>query len=173
MGKIVKPQRVKLFIGLIFQKPAKIADIKKRLRSKFGNIDLESEILDFNYTGYYEKEFGANLKRSFLSFSKLILPDKITAIKNTANKLEIKFSKNNRRLINLDPGYLNEAKVVLATTKDYAHRIYLKDGIYAENTLVFTQGSFKPYPWTYPDYQTEQYAEIFKQIRNIYMKQRQ
>ncbi|MEK6715498.1 MAG: DUF4416 family protein [Candidatus Omnitrophota bacterium] len=172
MGKIVKPQRVKLFIGLIFPETTLIPDIKKKLRSKFGNIDFESKILDFNYTGYYEKEFGVNLKRSFLSFSKLILPDKIAAIKNTTNKLEMGLTKGQKRLINLDPGYLNDAKVVLATTKDYAHRIYLKDGIYAENTLVFTQGSFKPYPWTYPDYQTEQYAEIFNQIRNIYMKQR-
>lgn len=172
MGKIVNPQRVKLFIGLIFQKSAKIADIKNRLRSKFGNIDFESEILDFNYTDYYKKEFGANLKRSFLSFSKLILPDKISAIKNTTNKLEIRFSKNRKRLINLDPGYLNDAKVVLATTKDYAHRIYLKDGIYAENTLVFTQGSFKPYPWTYPDYQSKEYIEIFNRIRGIFMQRR-
>ena len=172
MGKIVNPQRVKLFIGLIFQKSAKIADIKNRLRSKFGNIDFESEILDFNYTDYYKKEFGANLKRSFLSFSKLILPDKISAIKNTTNKLEISLSKNHKRLINLDPGYLNDAKVVLATTKDYAHRIYLKNGIYAETTLVFTKGAFKPYSWTYPDYQSREYADIFAQIRNIFIQQR-
>lgn len=172
MGKIVKPQKVKLFIGIIFKNAPLIPEIKPLLTSKFGPIDFESQILDFSYTNYYEKEFGVNLKRRFFGFFRLILPDRIAAVKIITNKIEKRFSGNNKRLINLDPGYLNDAKLILATTKDYAHRIYLKNGIYVENTLVFTKGAFAPYPWTYPDYQTKEYADIFGQIRNIFMRQR-
>lgn len=172
MGKIVKPQKVKLFIGIIFKNAPLIPEIKPLLTSKFGPIDFESQILGFSYTNYYEKEFGANLKRRFFGFFRLILPDRIAAIKNITNKIEKRFSKNNKRLINLDPGYLNDAKLVLATTKDYSHRIYLKDGVFAETTLIFSGGKFRPCAWTYPDYQTKEYADIFGQIRNIFMRQR-
>lgn len=172
MGKIVKPQKVKLFIGIIFNDTGLLNDLKSRLCSKFKDIDFESRTLNFNYTDHYEKEFGPGLKRKFLSFSRLILPDKISIIKNITNKLEIRYSKDNKRRINLDPGYATAAKIVLATTKDYAHRIYLNNGIYAEITLTFKDGGFTPYPWAYPDYQSKDYLDIFNQIRDIFMGHR-
>ncbi|MDP1853742.1 MAG: DUF4416 family protein [Candidatus Omnitrophota bacterium] len=172
MGKAVKVKKVKLFIGVIFKDLPLLAAIKKILTAKFGIIDLESHILEFDYTNYYEKELGANLKRKFFSFRNLISGDKISAIKVITNRLEKNFSKDGRRCLNLDPGYLNDAKIILATIKDYSHRIYLKDGIYAETTMVFSKTAFKPYPWTYPDYQSKEYIEIFNQIRSIFMQQR-
>lgn len=172
MGKAVKAKKVKLFIGVIAKDPSLFAAIKKILTRKFGIIDLESQVLEFNYTNYYEKELGTNLKRKFFSFKNLISPDKISAIKIITNTLEKNFSKDGRRYLNLDPGYLNAAKVILATTKDYSHRIYLKNGIYAETTLVSSKGSFKPYPWTYPDYQSKEYVNVFVQMRQIFMEQR-
>ena len=129
MAKAAAPKKVKLFTGIIYKEPALSKIIKKNLRAKFGDIDFESRALDFSYTKYYEKEMGAGLKRIFFSFKKLIPPDKIAKIKQITNGLESKFSKAGRRGINLDPGYINDAKLVLATTKDYSHRLYLKNGI--------------------------------------------
>lgn len=174
MGTAVNPQKAKLFIGVIFQESKSPLDnLKKTLHSKFGDIDFESRTLDFNYTDHYKQEFGTNLKRKFFSFSRLISPDKISRIKTLTNKIEARFSDSSgKRYINLDPGYLNDAKVVLATTKDYSHRIYLKHGIYAEVTLTFTKGAFRPYYWSYPDYQTKKYLEIFTKIRQIFMAQK-
>lgn len=163
---------VKLFIAVIFSQEQFLDKATKELRAKFGNLDFESEALDFNYTRYYEKEFGPCLRRKFLSFSNLICPIEIAAIKTITNRIELALSKDKKRRVNLDPGYLNDAKLILATTKDYSHRIYLSKGIYAEVTLSFSQGSFKPYPWAYPDYQTKEYTAIFNHIRNIFMQQR-
>lgn len=128
--------------------------------------------MPFTYTAYYEKELGYNLKRIFLSFNKLIGLEKIYKIKIYTNRLEEVLSVQGRRQINIDPGYLDASKLVLLSTKDYSHRIYLRNGIYAEATLVFKNKTFGPWPWTYPDYKTDTYINIFNSIRQIYLKQR-
>ncbi|MDD4899202.1 MAG: DUF4416 family protein [Candidatus Omnitrophica bacterium] len=166
-----KAPPVKLICGLIFKDEKIFKKAKTLLKKKFGAIDLESCIIDFDYTDYYEKEFGKELKRQFISFKKLISPEKLSQIKTQTNTLEKKLALNNRRRINLDPGYLDMAKLVLATTKDYMHRIYLGKGIFAEITLSYRGKSFQHWPWTYPDYQTPQYKQIFNQIRSIYSQQ--
>lgn len=126
--------------------------------------------MDFTSTDHYEKEMGANLKRRFISFKKLQKPKRFAAIKLFCIKLERKFSSNNKRLINIDPGYINEAKLVLTTTKDFSHRIYLNKGIYAEVTLVFKEGNFSSLETTFPDYRTDTYRDIFHSIRDTYRK---
>lgn len=141
------------------------------LRRHFGAIDFSSGIIPFKYTDYYEGEFGKGLSRAFVCFSKLIAPEKLSAIKLFTNALEQKFSRDSRRLINIDPGYVDMAKLVLATTKDYAHRIYLGRGIFAEITLRFKEKSFVPPEWTYPDYKTADYIGIFNRIRGLYAAQ--
>ncbi|MDD5594898.1 MAG: DUF4416 family protein [Candidatus Omnitrophica bacterium] len=166
-----KTPPVKLICGLIFKEEKILAKAKALLEKKFGALDFESQILEFNYTDYYEKEFGKNLSRQFISFKKLIDPASLAKIKLFSNRLEKKLSRNNRRLINLDPGYLDLAKLVLATTKDYNHRIYLNSGIFAEITLFYQGKSFQHWKWTYPDYQTLQYKEIFNRMREIYFSQ--
>lgn len=163
---------VKLFIAIIFNPACELETVKKQLTQKFGQIDFESQLLDFNYTSYYEKEFGTGLKRKFFSFARLMPAQNLAKIKTATNKLEIKFSQNNKRRVNLDPGYLNDAKIILATTKDYSHRIYLNNGIFAELTLIFSGVIFKPLAWTYPDYQSKEYLDIFRQMRDIFMQQR-
>lgn len=125
----------------------------------------------FDYTDYYNEEFGSPLKRQFISFKKLINPDELAGIKVATNRLEKKLSHNSSRIINIDPGYLDMAKLVLATTKDYKHRIYLSKGIYAEVTLRYENKTFQPWEWSYPDYRTAQYLAIFNQIRQIYSSQ--
>lgn len=169
MGKIKKHLPVKLITGLIFQEEATAQKAKSILTRHLGRIDFQSPVLLFKHTDYYRKEFGANLKRQFLSFQKPIDPARLYQIKILTNKIETKLSVANKRRINIDPGYLTLSKLVLATTKDYSHRIYLNRGIYAEVTLFFEGKRFKPYDWTYPDYQTAEYAEVFHKIRNIYL----
>lgn len=162
---------VKLISGFIFQKEIVFDKARGILEKKFGKIDFESQILQFTHTNYYEPEFGNNLKRKFISFKKLIHPQSLPRIKITANAIENKLSRNGLRLVNIDPGYLDMAKLVLASTKDFKHRIYLDKGIYAEATLFYRNRSFTCWEWTYPDYKSDDYIEIFNRIREIYARQ--
>ncbi len=171
MGQARKPLQVKLISGIITGEVNNLDITQKALARKFGAIDYKSPIYDFNLTDYYQKEMGPELKRQFLSFYKLIDPAVLAEAKLLTNKVERRFSKEGRRLINIDPGYVTASKLVLATTKNYSHRIYLKKGIYAEATLYFKDGAFNPWEWTYPDYKTEGYIETFNRIRKIYMEQ--
>lgn len=172
MGETTKPKPVKLICGMISPKETLFAEAGKGMEDKFGEIDFESHILPFTQTKYYQKELGAVLKRKFISFKDLIDPGDLAAVKLFTNKLEKeKFSRWQKREINLDPGYISAAKLVLATTKNYQHRIYLKSGIYAEVTLRFAGKTFAPYEWTYPDYRTKEYIEIFNGIRYLYLAQ--
>ena len=116
---------------------------------------------------------GRGLKRRFYSFSESIKPDRLVDIKLLTNEIEDRFSRSAdfpSRRINLDPGYISPAKLVLASTKNYSHRIYLAKGIYAEVTLYFEKGTFHSFPWTYPDYKSKEYLEIFNKIRGGYLK---
>lgn len=171
MGEIKKHPPVKLIVGMITADPSLFLSAEELLSQKFGNIDFGSNVLNFDYTNYYEKEMGKNLLRKFISFENLIHPDECPKIKHFTNELEKLFLLENRRQINLDPGYVTAAKLVLLSTKDYIHRIYLSEGIYAEVTLEMEGNSFKPWKWTYPDYRTEEYINIFNKIRQIYMNQ--
>lgn len=171
MGEIKKHPPVKLIVGMITADPSLFLSAEELLSQKFGNIDFSSNVLNFDYTNYYEKEMGKNLLRKFISFENLIHPDECPKIKHFTNELEKRFLLENRRQINLDPGYITAAKLVLLSTKDYIHRIYLSDGIYAEVTLEMEGNSFKPWKWTYTDYRTEEYINIFNKIRQMYMNQ--
>ena len=160
--------KVKLVIGLIYKDEAVFIKIRKALGKKFGKIDFESAAIDFQHTDYYKAEMGNQLKRRFISFSKLIPIEHLYRIKLYSNRLESKFLTGKLRRINIDPGYLDLAKLVLATTKDYAHRIFLRKGIFAEIALTFRGNSFSPNEWTYPDYRSDEYISIFNQIRKLY-----
>jgi hypothetical protein len=168
MGKIKKRIPVKLIVGFIFKKADILNKAKAILERRFGEIDFESKTLNFSHTDYYEEELGKNLKRIFISFKKLISPEHLSKIKILTNKIEQRLASGQKRLINIDPGYLEFSKLILATTKDFRHRIYLDSGIFAEVTLFYENKSFRPWEWTYPDYKTKKYAEIFNKIRQIY-----
>lgn len=171
MGQIKKIGPVKLITGFVFSDESYFHKTKSALERKFGKTDFVSVTLEFSHTDYYETEFGRNLKRKFISFQKLIPAQRLAAIKNITNKLENKLSSGAKRKINIDPGYLDMAKVVLASTKDFNHRIYLDKGIFAEITLFYQDKGFKPREWTYPDYRTPEYNAIFCRIREIYANQ--
>jgi len=168
MGQIRKYLKVKLIIGLIFKNERVVAAAERLLGKRFGKIDFSSECLPFTYTNYYEQELGTGLARKFIGFKKLIPPDDLAEIKIITNRIENKLSRNHKRLINIDPGYVDLAKLVLASTKDYNHRIFLGQGIYAEVTLCWRKKTFQPWSWTYPDYKSSEYIRIFNSLRNIY-----
>lgn len=170
MGKIATPGSVKVIVGLILNKPEILDNVVSLLQKNLGPVDRESELLVFNHTSYYNKEMGSELKRKFLSFKSLMRLEDTYKLKMLSNNIEKKFSDSQRRNVNIDPGYVTAGKVVLLTTKDYTHRIYVRGGIYAEATLFFQDGSYRPREWTYPDYKTTEYVEFFNGVRDAFIK---
>jgi len=140
-----------------------------RCIASYGAIALASEPFDFTETDYYAATMGADLKKQFLAFERLIDPAALAAIKRQANEWEAEYAGLGRhpepRPLNLDPGYITPAKLVLASTKDHAHRIYLREGNFAEVTLVYRQRRWQPHEWTYPDYRRDDYQAFFTQCR--------
>ncbi|MCM8785849.1 MAG: DUF4416 family protein [Candidatus Omnitrophica bacterium] len=171
MGKIKSLPFVKIFCGLIYREENIFEDTKKILVEKWGKIDIEEGPFLFNFTDYYEDEMGKDLKRRFISFQKLYLPENVYEWKIFTNKIEDIFSEKDRRKINIDPGYIDSSKVVLLSTKDYYHRIYIGKGIFAELTLYYSKGAYNFLNWTYPDYRTENYINFFLKMREKYRQQ--
>ncbi|MCX5686027.1 MAG: DUF4416 family protein [Candidatus Omnitrophica bacterium] len=168
MGTIKRPDKVKLTVGLLSGDTALFQKVKKELEGIYGVVDLESGILDFGHTDYYRQEMGERLKRIFYSFKRPVTLSDIYKVKLRTNLIEKRFLINGKRAVNIDPGYLNLSKLVVFSTKDYTHRIYLNEGIYAEVTLFYKDGIYNPWPWTYPDYKTEAYIKFFNSVRAIY-----
>ncbi len=172
MGKTAKPLPVKLIAGLIANDPVLFTSAKKILTKLFGKIDSESAIFDFNKTDYYEKEMGKDLKRLFLSFEGLMPAGRLVRCKLLTNAIEKKLSRGlKNRAINIDPGYVSLSKLILATTKNFAHRIYAGGGIFEEITLSFKDSTFQPGEWTYPDYRSADHIAFFNEIRKKYYLQ--
>ena len=165
------PNRRKLIIGLFTSQESRFSQVKQLLEKKYGSIDLVSPVMDFTHTKYYEQEFGSNLKRIFFSFERLINTEAMYKLKLYTGNIEKRLMHRSKRQVNIDPGYVSLAKLILLTTKDYSHRIYLKKDIYAEVTLKFEGNSFIPWPWTYPDYRTNEYIKFFNKVRQIYKAQ--
>ena len=145
-----------------------ITSVATDLAEKFGSVDMVSPWFPFNYTDYYEAEMGGPLFRRVFTFSKLVKQSALAEIKLITNDLELKYSKDSRRIVNLDPGYMVHARFVLATGKDYTHRIYIGRGIYADLTLIYTKGAFQQLPWTYPDYADKKMLNYLELVRKRY-----
>ncbi|MBN2320069.1 MAG: DUF4416 family protein [Acidobacteria bacterium] len=177
MGKITRPSPVKLFVGVLTSLPEILPAAEERLSDFYGAIDSRSLPYPFNWTRYYEKNMGHPIYRYFLSFENLIKPESIADIKTVTNELESYFASEGTsvaRPINLDPGYIEESKLVLASTKNFYHRIYIARGIYAEVTLHYEKkGAWRAFPWTFPDYAAERYHAYFISLRDRYREQLQ
>ena len=169
MGTIRTVEPVKLICGIIAAGPEVLAAAQERLRTAFGPVDVESPVWPFDFTDYYATEMGGGLLRRLIAFEQPIDPGRLAAIKRQTNDLEGLWAAPSpaglRRRINLDPGYVTASKLVLATTKNFAHRIYLADGIYAEVTLTFRKGGCDVFPWTYPDFKSGRYTEFLLEVR--------
>lgn len=169
MSEPLPPTPAKLFIGLFTAEKILTPSVLNALINRFGPVDLVSPWLPFDFTAYYEKEMGTSLTRRIFSFKTLIQQPAIVDIKMATNGLEKKWSLNGKRRINLDPGYLLPERLVLATGKNFSHRIYLDKGIYADLTLVYRKGAFQPLPWTYPGYRQPELQLFFTKVRSKYM----
>ncbi len=163
------PKPAKLVIGLFMKEKGLIEKVTVELTENFGSIDVVSTWFPFNYTSYYESEMGAPLFRRVLTFKELIKQSALAHIKNITNEIELNYSKESGRLVNIDPGYMLQERFVLATGKNFAHRIYIGRGIYADLTLIYTKGSFKKLPWTYPDYCDKNVLSYLMQVREKYV----
>lgn len=143
----------------------------RQAEREFGPIAAVSDAFDFTETNYYAAEMGQDLKKQFWSFTHLIDPGRLAAIKLTTNLWEAEYAgaglHPEPRPLNLDPGYVTLAKLVLASTKDHAHRVYLADGIYAEVTLSYRGGGWQPFEWTYPDYRRADFHAFFTRCREL------
>lgn len=168
MGIPGKPKKVLLFISTLFREKDYYYKALKVLETLFGEILFESSPKVWDYSKYYEPEMGSPLFKRLIFFRRLISEEDIATIKLTTNKIERELSYNGKRNINIDPGYISLAKLVLVTTKDYCHRIYLANGIYGEVTLIFKKNSFSPHEFTYRDYSEAEYIKIFNLSRAIY-----
>ncbi len=170
-----EPEEAKLVLAVFFSDRDVMSEAELELRKAFGPTDYRGEEFEFNTTVFYTNEMGSKIIKSIWSFKKLIPRDKLSSIKVFTNDLEKKLPHRDTggRLVNLDPGYLLESKLVLATTKDFSHRIYLSKGIFAEVTLVYkNKFGYVPMPWTYQDYRRKNVCEDFKKIREIYRQQK-
>lgn len=167
MGSPTSPEKALLFMGTLFSNEDYYIEARQSLERIFGEIVMESPAIKWDFSDYYKDELGGPIYRRFVFFKNLVDQENLSAIKLITNEIERNLSTDEKRNINLDPGYLTPAKIVLASTKDYSHRIYLKDGIYAEVTLIFKKGQFVPHVNTYKDYQDERYLRIFMMARKL------
>ncbi len=171
MGEPRPPLPVKLFIGMLSSDPKLFSACTDILGNEYGPLDDESDFLPWDVTDYYREELGSNIIRKFLFFERAMDPGKLPAIKHFTNRLEKQFARTEgttlRRRINIDPGYITEAKVVLATSKDFVHRLYIGENMYAEITLRYSaqSRSFIPHEFTYPDFRTDAYLALFNNAR--------
>jgi len=165
---------VKLIAGLISCSAIHFEEAEKSLAARYGPTDLKSPYFHFNLTDYYEKQMGKNLQRVFLSFAGLISPEKLSGIKIETNALEESLRQNSGRslrVVNIDPGIVTASALIMATAKDFSHRIPLRDGIYAHLEFLFTKGGVTTLDWTYPDFRQSGYQEFFLSVRRTYLRQ--
>jgi hypothetical protein len=174
MGQIREP-RPALLVMAVFSRYGDALDWSRtRAEQMWSPLALTSDVFDFDDTPYYEKTMGPALKKQLLAFEHLTDTGRLAETKLATNDWEEAYAGEHDwpepRPLNLDPGYITEAKLVLATTKDRDHRIYLGAGIFAEVTLFYHAGRWQNRPWTYPDYQRPEYHEFFSQCREFLRK---
>jgi hypothetical protein len=174
MGNIHTPPPVKFFTGVLTSIPEVLPEVEERLAALFGAVELRSPLFPFDLTQYYDQTMGTPIYRCFLSFAELMEPSAIAGIKIKTNEMEAAFTEEYRKVqrpINLDPGYLELSKIVLASTKNFYHRILISQGIYAEVTLHFEKGEWRSFPWTFPDFKSDRYHSFFISLRERYRNQ--
>ena len=149
----------------------RMEEICLQLESVIGKMEIQSPLFDFNFTEYYLSEMGPDLKKVFMSFSELTGPERLAGMKIMTNELEQSWMRAGKRRVNMDPGYVTSAKLVLATTKDFAHRVAIGGGIYGDVQLQFRHGKWRTNAWTFPDYRTPLSKTFFASVRDHYNQQ--
>ncbi|MCP4217684.1 MAG: DUF4416 family protein [bacterium] len=169
MGMEQEFKPVKLFCGVIYNDPEGYASARRELQALYSPMDLESEEFTFDFTTYYNTEMGTPLYKRFMAFEALVSPLQLPDIKLLTNRMEIETASDGKRNINIDPGYLSDANVILATTKNHFHRIPLNKGIYAHMEYVIKKkNTLTTLEWTYPDFKSAQYMKFFRELILLY-----
>jgi hypothetical protein len=163
---------VKYFCGLIYRREPEADTALGLLQEIMSGIDCRSAAIPFAMTGYYREEMGEPLFRRFVSFSEWLGPQELPRIKIATMGLEEQLAVGGKRSVNLDPGYISEANVVIATAKNHYHRVPLADGVYAHLEYVLKDGRLQCLPWTYPDFQTDAYLDFFRGLRDRFRQER-
>jgi hypothetical protein len=193
LGVAIPFTPAKLVIPTLLSHDADRSVVAASIREAFGEIDYESAEIPFTFTDYYTPEMGHGIRRFFVSLAELWDPSRLAEVKLRTDEIEACFARGAGgrrgnggtgrrpaggpgsalagRTVNLDPGMLTLGRLILASTKDNAQRIPLRDGIYAEITLLYRKGDFVPLPWTYPDYRSEAYRAVLGEIRTLYKAQ--
>ena len=170
MGKIRSISPAALIAAITYADEAVLEDALNTMSSEYGAFAFQSEAFDFTMTEYYTAEMGHDLKKCFYCFEHPLIPDELADVKRFTNDVELQFARTDgdtiSRIVNIDPGYVTLSKLVLASTKDYSHRIYIGKNIFAEITLQFIKGAFTRVPTTYPDYQTPVALDFFNRVRD-------
>ena len=170
MSQPQKPQPAKLIAGFFVKDKSLAADIARDLKDRLGPVDMVSAWFDFDFTTYYEQEMGGPLHRRVMVFKPLFEQDQLADVKRKTNELERIYQRQEgRRRVNIDPGYLLAERFVLATGKNFTHRIYIGHGIFADLTLIYQKGAFRTLPWTYPDYADPRMIDFLTLVRKKYM----
>ncbi len=168
MGAVRPTESAAFLLGGLCRDPDVLTHYMGSIKG-FSDPKITSPLLLFDFTDYYTPTMGAPLYRRFYLYTPGFDPARLPEIKLRTNALEAEAARSLdlgvERPLNLDPGYLTRSKLVLASTKDHAHRIYLRDGIFGEVTLHFSQKSYRSRPWTFPDYASEGYVQFFNEVR--------
>ncbi len=170
MSQPSPPKPAKLVIGFFLKEKTLGIPVVENLMERFGEVDIVSEWMSFDQTSYYEPEMGAPLFRRMMAFETLIQQSELSQVKLFANEIEKQYADNGKRLVNIDPGYLLLERFVLATGKNFAHRIYIGKEIYADLTLVFRKGRFESLPWSFPDYAGDRVQAFLMRAREKYTR---
>ena len=168
MSQPKEPMPAKLVVSVFLKEKTRIKSVVEALMDNFGPVDLISAWMPFDWTTYYQREMGRPLYRRMMAFNRLIEQDALPDIKLNTNHIEKQHGVDNKRCVNIDPGYLLLERFVLATGKNFSHRIYIGKRIYADLTLVYKKGGFRALPWTFPDYADPGMHVFLEKVREKY-----
>jgi hypothetical protein len=169
--KPIEPTPVKFFCGILYSDAEKLQQAFALMQQKYGPVEWTSPAFVFDMTDYYDPEMGDSIQRLFYSFENLVNPKNLAQIKIDCNEIEDLLAVDGLRKVNLDPGYMDYDKVVLASAKYAGHKIYLDFGIYADTTMMYRKGDYYPSEWCFPDFKSGDYKELFLHIRAQYKGQ--
>ncbi len=165
MSRRKVPSPVRLLVSVIYREEKEFDRVLQRISGRMGAIARISDPFPFDRTDYYEREMGAPLHRRFLLSADTVSREELATAKLAAEEIENEFSVHGKRTANIDPGLLAEENVILATGKNYSHRIYLRDGVFADLALVYEKGEYRPLPWTYPDFASPTIRSFLTELR--------
>lgn len=170
MSERRRPTAAALVVSAIYRLEGRFDEAAQRMADAWGVPERISDPFVFDQTRYYRDEMGAPLVRRFFVGGRPVARDMLSAIKVSAETIEREFAVEGRRTVNIDPGLLTEENFILATGKNYSHRVYLRDGVFADLTLQFREGEYRALPWTYPDYASDPIRAFFGEVRETFRR---